>query len=58
MPLPKMSVGGAIVADNITFPESNAETMAEYMAYVRGLPNVRSDLIPIGSGIEVSVKVA
>lgn len=56
MLLPKMSVGGAIVADNITFPESNAETMAEYTGYVRGLPNVRSDLVHIGNGIEVSVK--
>lgn len=56
MLLPKMSVGGAIVADNITYPESNAETMAEYTAYVRGLPNVRSGLVPIGNGIEVSVK--
>jgi len=58
MLLPKMSVGGAIVADNITFPESNAETMAEYTGYVRGLPNVRSGLVPIGNGIEVSVKIA
>jgi len=58
MLLPKMRVGGAIVADNITFPESNAETMAEYCAYARGLPNVRSDLVPIGNGIEVSVKIA
>jgi hypothetical protein len=32
--------------------------MAEYTAYVRGLANVRSDLVPIGNGIEVSVKTA
>jgi predicted O-methyltransferase YrrM len=58
MLLPKITVGGALVADNITFPASNAETMAEYTDYVRGHANVRSDLVPIGNGIEVSVKTA
>jgi len=58
MLLPKMRLGGAIVADNITFPESNAEVMAEYMAHVRGKANVRSDLVTIGNGIEVSVRIA
>ncbi|HUT50634.1 MAG TPA: class I SAM-dependent methyltransferase [Alphaproteobacteria bacterium] len=56
MLLAKMRIGGAIVADNITFPESNAEVMAGYMAHVRGHANVRSDLVPIGNGIEVSVR--
>jgi len=56
MLLPKLRLGGAIVADNITFPESNAEVMAEYMAHVRGHANVRSDLLPIGNGIEISVR--
>lgn len=56
MLLPKLRVGGTLVADNITYPESNAEAMAEYCAYVRGHANVRSDLVPIGNGIEVSVR--
>jgi len=56
MLLPKMRVGGAIVADNITYPESNAEVMAVYTAHVRGQANVRSGLVPIGNGIEVSVR--
>ena len=54
--LPKMRIGGAIVADNITFPESNAEAMTEYTAHVRGNANVRSNLVPVGNGIEVSVR--
>lgn len=57
MLLPKMRLGGAIVADNITHPESNAEVMGEYCAHVRGLPTVRSGLVPIGNGIEVSVRM-
>ena len=58
MLLPEMRPGGAIVADNITFPESNAEVMADYTAHVRGLANVRSALVPVGNGIEVSVRTA
>jgi predicted O-methyltransferase YrrM len=58
MLLPKLRVGGTLVADNITFPESNAEAMAEYTDYVRGHANVRSDLVAIGNGIEVSVRIA
>jgi predicted O-methyltransferase YrrM len=54
--LPKLGVGGAIVADNITFPESSAEAMAAYTAHARGQPNVRSGLVPIGNGLEVSVR--
>lgn len=56
--LPKMSVGGCIVADNITFPESVQELMKRYQAHVRAYPNVRSHFLSVGSGLEMSVKVA
>lgn len=56
--LPKMSLGGVIVADNITRPEINAELMKRYQAHVRGRPNVRSSYLSIGSGLEMSVRVA
>jgi len=56
--LPKMAVGGCIVADNITFPESNVELMKEYQAHVRAKPNVRSTFLSVGSGLEMSVKTA
>ena len=56
--LPKLSIGGCVVADNITFPEGVRELMKEYQAHVRAKPNVRSHLLPIGSGLEMSVRVA
>jgi predicted O-methyltransferase YrrM len=56
--LPKMSVGGCIVADNITFPESVRETMQQYQDHVRSRPNVRSSFLSVGSGLEMSVKIA
>ncbi|MDA0369740.1 MAG: class I SAM-dependent methyltransferase [Proteobacteria bacterium] len=54
--LPKMRVGGCIVADNITFPESVQELMKRYQAHVRAKPNVRSHFLSVGSGLEMSVK--
>lgn len=56
--LPKMSLGGVIVADNITRPESSAELMKLYQAHVRARPNVRSSFLSIGSGLEMSVRTA
>lgn len=56
--LPKMSLGGVIVADNITRPESNADLMKRYQAHVRAAPNVRSSFLSIGSGLEMSVRIA
>lgn len=55
--LPKLGVGGCVVADNITFPEGVQELMKEYQTHVRAKPNVRSHLLPIGSGLEMSVKI-
>lgn len=56
--LPKLRVGGAIVADNMNRPESAAETMRAYQAHVRGHANVRSHDVPVGNGIEISVRTA
>ncbi len=56
--LAKLRVGGCVVADNITFPESVQELMKKYQAHVRANPNIRSHLLPIGSGLEMSVKTA
>lgn len=56
--LPKMRIGGCVVADNITFPESVQELMKRYQGHVRGKPNVRSHYLSVGSGLEMSVKIA
>jgi predicted O-methyltransferase YrrM len=54
--LPKLRVGGCIVADNITHPPNFQETMRLYQEHVRAYPNVRSQLLSIGMGEEMSVK--
>ena len=56
--LPKLRVGGCIVADNITYPSTFQEEMRRYQAHVRAQPNVRSTLLSIGNGEEMSVKIA
>ena len=56
--LPKLRVGGCIVADNITYPRSFQETMRRYQEHVRAYPNVRSHLLSIGNGEEMSVRIA
>ena len=55
--LPKLNIGGCVVADNITYPERMRELMKDYQVHVRSKPNVRSHLLPIGSGLEMSVRV-
>jgi predicted O-methyltransferase YrrM len=56
--LPKLRVGGCIVADNITYPASFQETMRRYQQHVRSYPHVRSQLLAIGNGEEMSVRIA
>jgi predicted O-methyltransferase YrrM len=56
--LPKLRVGGCIVADNITYPKTFHETMCRYQEHVRAYPNVRSQLLSIGNGEEMSVRIA
>jgi predicted O-methyltransferase YrrM len=55
--LPKLRVGGCVVADNITYPKNFQETMRRYQEHVRSYANVRSCLLPIGMGEEMSVRI-
>jgi predicted O-methyltransferase YrrM len=55
--LPKLRVGGCVVADNITYPKNFRETMRRYQEHVRAYPNVRSHLLSIGNGEEMSVRI-
>jgi predicted O-methyltransferase YrrM len=54
---PKLRVGGLIVADNITRPSPPDQGITSYLERVRSLPNAQSQLIPIGSGLELTVKL-
>lgn len=54
---PKLNKGGCIVADNITEPKKNAQVIATYLECVRNRPDAKSLLLPIGDGIEMTVKL-
>ena len=51
---PKLAQRATIVTDNIT---SHAGEMSEYAAYLRNHPRLCSTLVPIGSGMELTVKL-
>jgi predicted O-methyltransferase YrrM len=51
---PRLAHRATLVTDNVT---SHAEELAAFVAYVRALAGVCSVLLPIGSGLEVTVKL-
>src|SRR4051812_10048939 len=51
---PKLSEGGIVVADNMTFPDSVRKDAAAYQKHVRTKPGIQSVLLPVGSGLELS----
>jgi predicted O-methyltransferase YrrM len=53
---PKLADEGIIAADNMIEPTVVREDAREYRAAVASLPDMRTTLLPIGSGIELSVK--
>ena len=46
--------GGLVVADNVL---SHRDELEDYIAYVENHPNLESVLVPIGRGLEISVKL-
>jgi len=53
---PKLSDEGIVAADNMIEPEMAREDVRKYRAAIRALPDMQTALLPIGSGIELSVK--
>ena len=53
---PKLSDEGVIAADNMIEPEMAREDVRKYRAAIRALPDMQTALLPIGSGIELSVR--
>jgi predicted O-methyltransferase YrrM len=53
---PKLADEGIIAADNMIEPEMLRGEVRKYRAAVGALPDIRTTLLPIGSGIELSVK--
>ncbi len=53
---PKLSDEAIIAADNMIYPEIAREDVRVYRAAVRAKGDLQTTLLPIGSGIELSVK--
>jgi predicted O-methyltransferase YrrM len=53
---PKLADEAIIAADNMVFPEMARPDVREYRAAIAALPDLRSALLPIGNGVELSVK--
>jgi predicted O-methyltransferase YrrM len=53
---PKLAEEAVIAADNVIEPAMSREAMRAYRAAVAAKPDLTSTLLPIGSGIELSVR--
>jgi predicted O-methyltransferase YrrM len=54
--LPRLAVGGVIVADNMLRPEVARPEAIAYRAAVRAVPDLQAVLLPIGQGIDVACR--
>lgn len=53
---PKLADEGIVAADNMIEPSVVREDARKYRAFVASVPDMKTALLPIGSGIELSVK--
>jgi predicted O-methyltransferase YrrM len=53
---PKLAEEGVIVSDNMIYPESAREAVRDYREAVRAKPDLQTVLLPLGSGIELTVR--
>ena len=51
----RIGVGGLFIADNAL---SHADDLLDYISYVQNLPSLESVTVPVGKGLEVTVKVS
>jgi predicted O-methyltransferase YrrM len=52
---PRLVTGGVVVADNVV---SHQDELEDYISYVENHPNLESVMVPIGRGLEISVKLS
>jgi predicted O-methyltransferase YrrM len=55
---PNLNVRGLMAADNITYPAPPGEGIEEYLRKARSSPNAQSQLLPLGSGIELTIRLS
>jgi predicted O-methyltransferase YrrM len=51
----RMGVGSMVIADDVV---DNENELSDYVTYVQNHPNLESVTVPLGRGLEVTVKVA
>jgi predicted O-methyltransferase YrrM len=51
----RMGVGAMVIADDVV---ENENELADYVTYVQNHPNLESVTVPLGRGLEVTVKVS
>jgi predicted O-methyltransferase YrrM len=54
---PNVRAGGLILADNITYPTPPGEGIETYLEKARTNLNAQTQLIPIGNGLEMTLKL-
>ena len=53
---PKLAEEGIVVSDNMIYPEGARDAVRELRDAIRAKPDLQSALLPLGSGIELTVK--
>jgi len=53
---PKLAYEAIVAADNMVEPEGARPDVRKYRAALRALPDMQTTLLPVGSGIELSVR--
>ncbi|MEO0063314.1 MAG: hypothetical protein RLZZ08_1874 [Pseudomonadota bacterium] len=53
---PRLAEEGVIASDNMIYPEGARESVRRYRAAVQAKPDLQTLLLPIGSGIELSIR--
>ena len=53
---PKLAEGGVIVSDNMIYPEGARDAVRALREAIRAKPDRQTVLLPLGSGIELTVK--
>ena len=49
---------GLMVADNITHPSPPGEGIEQYLGMARSRADAQSQLIPLGSGLELTIRLS
>ena len=55
--LPMVPVGGAVITDNMLYPEKYRQEMKKFSEYLKSNSSVRTTTVPIGNGEEITIKI-